>query len=213
MSTRTPETTIRLAARLYAAGAFRKDIAAAVKRSPATIDYWRMHSPIWRDEMENYPWLPADRKRVRKPGFTTCRHAWHCTQERNSWIIAMCCDERHSTREVGRALQMQSTTVLQIVRASGIPYTAYQTGRGFVPEPPKRIQRITGDFVYPAEKNRNESMHERRKRIQDDFDNGRVKPAVVYAQEYQVCKVTIYKDLKALGLHPAALTRKPRGGN
>lgn len=214
MSVRTPEATIRLAARLYAAGAFQKDIAEAIKRSASAIKVWRRTSPIWQDEMEKYPWVPADRQRVRKTGYAKVGHRhgtpWMATAPRDAWIVEMHCKERHSTREIGRALRMQSATVLQRLVASGSEHRKYQIGRGFVPELPDALKRFRGDVVYP-EKNKYERMHERRARIQNDFENGCMKSAAAYTEEYHVDKVTIYKDLKALGLHPVALTRKPRG--
>lgn len=212
MSTRmrTPEETIRLAARLYAAGAFQKDVAAAVKRSASAIKVWRTTSPIWRDEMEKYPWIPADRKRVRKTGYTNLSRYPSTLVARNVWIVKMYCEEKHSTREIGRALHMEGTTIVQILRASGGDYKRHQVGRGFVPEPPETIRAFGGDTSSPPP-NKYDRMHERRDRIRRDFEQGRVKLASAYAKEYGLHPTTIYKDMKALGLHPAALTRKPRG--
>lgn len=206
---RTPEETIRLAARLYAAGAFQKDVAAAVNRSASAIKNWSRHSSIWQDEMEKYPWIPADRKRVRKKGYARVGQARQRTTERDAWIVNMHCEERHSTREIGRALQMAGSAILQILVASGVPHQKYQLGRGFVPELPMALKSFRGTVVYP-EKNKYERMHERRKRIYRDVENGCVKLASAYAKEYQVDLTTIYKDMKALGMHPAALTRKRR---
>ena len=207
---RTPEETIRLAARLYAAGAFQKDVAAAVNRSASAIKVWSRHSPIWQDEMEKYPWIPADRKRVRKTGYTRGGNKpRQQTMERNAWIINMHCEGGHSTREIGRALQMPSASILQILVASGVGHQKYQLGRGFVPELPAILKPFLGDVVY-GKKNKYERMHERRERIRRDFEGNRMKLASAYAKEYQVDPTTIYKDMKALGLHPQALTKKPK---
>ena len=206
---RTPEEKIRLAARLYAAGAFQKDVAAADNRSASAIKVWSRHSPIWQDEMEKYPWIPADRKRVRKKGYARVGQPRQRTTERDVWIVNMHCEERHSTREIGRALQMPSSSILQRLVASGVAHRKYQLGRGFTPELPTALKSFRGTVVYP-EKNKYERMHERRKRIKRDAENGCVKLASAYAKEYQVNPTTIYKDMKALGLHPQALTKRPK---
>lgn len=99
---------------------------------------------------------------------------------------------------------------MQILRASGEDYKAHQVGRGFVPEPPETIRVFGGDTPSPPP-NKYDRMHERRERIRRDVEAGHVKLASAYAKEYGLHPTTIYKDMKALGLHPAALTRKPRG--